>query len=718
MDPTQTDPSLLANGILSPLTSGNYVTPEQVQRMRLYADSLRNNVNTMPVKSGWQGLAQMANAGLSGLIDNQANQQQRQLLQQEADQKNVGIYSQFPGMSGATQPNQSAPQPNQSATAQGDYPNTPEGHDAFNMAYAASQGVDPNLVHNLTASEGLYAKGANRPSTVDIDKDGNPFSFTDFQLNVHKGALGASARAAGIDPADPNQWQAANKFAIDYMKNNDLQPWKGDKAVEAYRASTGQKDYATPRVPISQQAQAPAQAPVQVAQASPPPIPGGANSFSGMEPGQGPAPVGRGGIGGAPAVGAINNAMPPAQPNAPPQDPRIQALRSGGAPPPMNSALLARALAGLSPQDVEMAMKIYGPQIVQGPMGTSFVQSLYGANQGAAPRMFANQGAVSTLKGPNGRETPMFTRMDPANNTITTNAVVPNSTINLGPQPTPGSTTPPGQTQPPSPTTTAPPTDPLEYKKNGTYGDLQRTQAIQEAYDKTTSDQAVGENKRVLQAGINLQQSQGVAQQLSIYKAHLQHMADLGMTNVFGPLGPSLEKATGIANQLGLAGTDYKDALATVQEMQKVSKSIVLTRLASMDLGHETDSLRDTIAKSNVNPEISFQGQVDIADTQDRLNQLQMLHDQTMQKYAGKHLGFLHDPNNPQDTFDNGWNKAIRGEKTNDPIFADVHPQILSAIPASVDRASDGKGWLADLPSTDAKGYRRVYMTNKPDYVK
>ena len=168
MDPNQTDPSMLANGILSPLTSGNYVTSDQVQRMRLYADSLRNNVNTMPVKSGWQGLAQMANAGLSGLIDNQANQQQRQLMQQEADQKATGIFSQFPNMTGAAQPNPGqtpAPQSNPPAASQSvaSSNNSGQPDSASAQAYAASvapqYGIDPKAAVAMVGKE--YGDGSS-----------------------------------------------------------------------------------------------------------------------------------------------------------------------------------------------------------------------------------------------------------------------------------------------------------------------------------------------------------------------------------------------------------------------------------------------------------------------------------------------------------------------------------------------------------------------------
>ena len=126
------------------------------------------------------------------------------------------------------------------------YPTTPQGQAAFirdYSAYAGGRGVDPNFALSVAHAEGLNpaARGANLASTVDVDKNGNPFSFGAFQLNVRNG-LGNLARAAGIDPADPAQANAANKFAMDYMATHDIRPWQGDQAVKAYQAGRGLTD--------------------------------------------------------------------------------------------------------------------------------------------------------------------------------------------------------------------------------------------------------------------------------------------------------------------------------------------------------------------------------------------------------------------------------------------------------------------------------------------
>jgi hypothetical protein len=116
--------------------------------------------------------------------------------------------------------------------------------------YAAWKGVDPNLVSGIAKAEGLNAYSAQNPngaSYVDKDAQGRPFSFGDFQLNVRNG-LGNAALAAGIDPRDPNQRLAADKFAIDQMAQpNGLRPWAGDAAVRSYQSGQGGAPVSAPQ---------------------------------------------------------------------------------------------------------------------------------------------------------------------------------------------------------------------------------------------------------------------------------------------------------------------------------------------------------------------------------------------------------------------------------------------------------------------------------------
>ena len=111
-------------------------------------------------------------------------------------------------------------------------------HSQFIQDYAKSIGLNPNLALGIANAEGLRAWSASNPnaaSTVDV-QNGKPFSFGDFQLNVRNG-LGNVALAKNIDPRDPTQWQAADRFAMDQMKAGGLGPWKGDPYAEAYLKS-------------------------------------------------------------------------------------------------------------------------------------------------------------------------------------------------------------------------------------------------------------------------------------------------------------------------------------------------------------------------------------------------------------------------------------------------------------------------------------------------
>lgn len=112
-------------------------------------------------------------------------------------------------------------------------------HARYIQDYAKSIGLDPNLALGIANAEGLKAWSASNPnaaSLVDVE-NGKPFSFGDFQLNVHPGAMGAKAIAAGVNPSDPTQWQAADKFALDQMKAGGVGPWKGDPVAAAYLKS-------------------------------------------------------------------------------------------------------------------------------------------------------------------------------------------------------------------------------------------------------------------------------------------------------------------------------------------------------------------------------------------------------------------------------------------------------------------------------------------------
>jgi hypothetical protein len=126
-------------------------------------------------------------------------------------------------------------------------------HSDFIVNYAKQIGLDPNLALGIANAEGLRAWSSSNPnaaSTVDVE-NGKPFSFGDYQLNTHPGALGAKAIAAGIDPTDPSQWQAADKFALDQMKAGGVGPWSGDPVAKAYQQTGSVPGMTLTNAPVS-----------------------------------------------------------------------------------------------------------------------------------------------------------------------------------------------------------------------------------------------------------------------------------------------------------------------------------------------------------------------------------------------------------------------------------------------------------------------------------
>ena len=132
-------------------------------------------------------------------------------------------------------------------------PGAGDSHSQFIIDYAKKIGVDPNLALGIAGAEGLNAWSAKNPnaaSGVDVT-NGQPFSFGDFQLNTRNG-LGTQALKAGIDPRDPAQWQAADKFALDQMKAGGVGPWKGDPVAAAYLKSGAVPEATGPMDPTAQ----------------------------------------------------------------------------------------------------------------------------------------------------------------------------------------------------------------------------------------------------------------------------------------------------------------------------------------------------------------------------------------------------------------------------------------------------------------------------------
>ena len=348
-DPTQqldtsqlVDPSLTGGQFLN----ASYATPQQRQMLYAYANQL---MQPTPIKSGWQGLASIAQALVGGYMGHQAD------VQEQAARANAQTEATPTGGQASAAPSSMAmpsvssgspvpggvlmPPPPSPGLARADktpdpadYPTTQAGQTAFLRDYApfaGGRGLDPNFALGVGGAEGLNAISPQNPngaSSIDVDpRTGKPFSFGALQLNVRDG-LGVDARAAGIDPADPAQANKANKFALDYMATKGLAPWRGDKAVEAYRATLahnlGAAGGASP--------------PVQVASNGP------------MAPPPGYAPT-TSPTSAAPAVAAIGT--PPATTQSPAIAALAAALRGQpqSAPPPDPRLALAAGLTGQMP---------------------------------------------------------------------------------------------------------------------------------------------------------------------------------------------------------------------------------------------------------------------------------------------------------------------------------------------------------------------------------
>ena len=759
-----TPPEAQSNYVLSPLVSGNYVSPEQAAQMRLYANALNKNAMTMPVKNGWQGLAQMANAGIGGLLSGYADKQQRDLINENVNRVSTPLYNSLGAVNGAgdnPQPQtttnndqQLSPDTQNSSRGQAapladpsQYPNTPAGHDAFNRAYAVSQGVDPSLVHGLTMAEGLMANTPQNPngaSYVDREKDGTPFSFGDFQLNVHKGALGDMARKAGIDPADPNQWQAANKFAIDYMKNNDLTPWRTDKAVEAYRAASG-NGYATPRIPPN-----PNVSPIQTAGqgvqvASNGPIPAGAVPTPPPRPpdiGGAPSASAYGSNATAPAVAAINNSapvapapvIPPATAQGSPSPYQIAALRGNrGLSPAMMATISSDPTA--TPEQKQLLNSMVAPQMVQGPFGSTSITSMNGALNGAAPIPFANPGMIQTTELPGGMKVPGYYRYDPRSGQVNSSMMMPGVNMGVGGQPAPAPTAaPPAGRNDPAPTAAPPPqvvsggqppptpqpqgndqptptTAPVVPGTPGgpapTMQNMVQWGNDMENYKKRQEDQAKSDTAAYQDANTRIKSTQDFLNQLQVYKAAKQELKASGGSLALGPMEPRAKELMGLANSLGFSTQNGQEALAALESMEKTSGQMVLSKLGNTPglSGHSTDSLRQSITQMTPNPLISDTGNDRVADTLERSTKLDQLYYTKKEQWMSAHNLSTID-NQTGTNFDREWSKAIQGKGTDDPILKDVQPQQLSTIPLEPPKPIAGStDMLAKIPSTRERGY-------------
>ena len=119
------------------------------------------------------------------------------------------------------------------AKKSGKFPDTSAGHSAFIKMMAPKYGIDPQFALDVANSEGLRSKRKSQGSNVDVDAQGNPYSFWDFQLNYRRG-VGTFAAKEGINPDRPSDWMKADEFALRWMKEKGMKDWRTDAAFAKY----------------------------------------------------------------------------------------------------------------------------------------------------------------------------------------------------------------------------------------------------------------------------------------------------------------------------------------------------------------------------------------------------------------------------------------------------------------------------------------------------
>lgn len=100
-------------------------------------------------------------------------------------------------------------------------------------AYAASIGIDPDIAVAVARSEGL-APGVWQSNVQ--QPYGRERSYGAFQLHVapegrNPGLGNEFVAKTGLDPADPANWEAVNKFALDAARRGGWSPWMGAKKI-------------------------------------------------------------------------------------------------------------------------------------------------------------------------------------------------------------------------------------------------------------------------------------------------------------------------------------------------------------------------------------------------------------------------------------------------------------------------------------------------------
>lgn len=220
-----------------------YATPEQRKQLYQYANAL---TAPQPIKSGWQGLASIANALVGGYMHHQAD-----LAEQggtSADQQRQQIINQVSGANGALAPSASsapaasigappAAAPGPAAGAAPGYPDT-----AAAQSYAAQAapkyGIEPKAAAAMVAQE--YGDGSSYLG--DGGSSGGPLQLHYGGVNpkMPRPGLGdAFTAATGLDARDPKNWQATIDFGLANASKQGWEPWKNSRDKLGWSNSTG-----------------------------------------------------------------------------------------------------------------------------------------------------------------------------------------------------------------------------------------------------------------------------------------------------------------------------------------------------------------------------------------------------------------------------------------------------------------------------------------------
>ena len=89
-----------------------------------------------------------------------------------------------------------------------------ETHEQFIRDYASKIGVNPDLAVGIANAEGIRAWSEDEPERGVLCRSHQRRAVDVWRLPAeHPQRHGNDARKAGIDPRDPNQWQAADRYA-------------------------------------------------------------------------------------------------------------------------------------------------------------------------------------------------------------------------------------------------------------------------------------------------------------------------------------------------------------------------------------------------------------------------------------------------------------------------------------------------------------------------